>query len=131
MLGHLYSCIAIHLCIQFINKNRMTYQPKNNWLYNERLNDCFSPEEFQQLEEHYTFSGQNIIVYHLHCDAWGDFHFDFKFMGVSFSGKRKLDSVNKALWSEETRDFIEFEMCLELLSHDAMNDVFENHELYK
>jgi hypothetical protein len=52
-------------------------------------------------------------------------------MGVVFEGKRKLDSVNKALWSEETRDFIEFEMCLELLSHDAMNDVFENHELYK
>jgi hypothetical protein len=109
----------------------MTYQPKNNWLYNQHLNDCFTPEEFQQLEEHYTFSGQNIIIYQMFCDLWGDLHFDFKFMGVSFSGKRKLDIVNRALWSEQTRDWIEFEMCLELLSHDAMNDVFENHELYK
>lgn len=109
----------------------MTYTPKNNWLCNERLNDCFTPEQFEQLEECYTFAGQNIIIYDLFCDAWGDFHFDFKFMGVEFKGKRKLDSVNRALWSEETREFIEFDMCLEMLSHDAMNDVYNNHELYK
>ncbi len=95
------------------------------------VNECFTAEQFEQLEECYEFLGEDIFIHELACDMYGDFHFDFNFKGVSFNGTRKLDSVNRALWSEETRDYIEFEMCLELLSHDAMNDVYLNHEIYK
>ena len=106
------------------------YTPKNNWHFQTSVNTCFTPEQFEQLEECYDFSGQDILIFNLGCDMYGDFHFDFDFMGVKFNGTRKLDPVNKALWSEETSEYIEFEMCLDLLSHDAMNDVYHNHELY-
>ena len=106
------------------------YTPKNNWHCNNMVNKCFTAEEFEQLEEPYTFSGEDIYIKTLGCDMYGDFHFDFKFMGVRFDGDRKLDSVNRALWSEETAEYIAFEMSLELLSHDAMNDVYQNHEIY-
>ncbi len=109
----------------------MSYTPKNNWYFRNRLNDCFTSEEFEKIEECYTFSGEDIFIKELACDIFGDFHFDFTFMGVEFKGKRKLDSVNRALWSEETAEYIAFEMSLELLSHDAMNDVYQNHEIYK
>jgi hypothetical protein len=108
----------------------MSYTPKNNWHFQTSVNTCFTDEQFEQLEECYEFSGQDILIFNLACDMYGDFHFDFDFMGVKFNGVRKLDSVSRALWSEETREWIEFEMCLELLSHDAMNDVYQNHELY-
>ena len=108
----------------------MIYTLKNNWLFNNHVNTCFTDEQFKQLEECFDFSGQDILIYELACDMYGDFHFDFDFMGVKFKGSRKLDSVNQALWSEETREWIEFDMALELLSHDAMNDVYHNHELY-
>lgn len=107
------------------------YTPKNNWHFNNSVNDYFAPEEFEQLEDCYEFSGEDIFITCLFCDMYGDFHFDFTFKSVRFDGIRKLDSVNRALWSEETREYIEFEMCLELLSHDAMNDVYQNHEIYK
>jgi hypothetical protein len=107
------------------------YTPKNIWVYNKYVNECFTLEQFEQLEECYDFSGEIINIHELSCDMYGDFHFDFDFKGVKFEGTRKLDSVTRALWSDETREWIEFEMCLELLSHDAMNDVYENHELYK
>jgi hypothetical protein len=106
------------------------YTPKNNWHYGNTVNKCFTPEEFEQLEEHYTFSGEDIYIKKLGCDMYGDFHFDFTFKGVQFEGIRKLDSVSRALWAEETREYIAFEMSLELLSHDAMNDVYQNHEIY-
>jgi hypothetical protein len=127
---YLYLSIIIHLCILPFNLSCIMYTPKNNWHFQNRINDCFTPEEFEQLEEHYTFSNQDIYIKILGCDMYGDFHFDFKFMGVRFDGDRKLDSVNRALWSEETAEYIAFEMSLELLSHDAMNDVYQNHELY-
>ena len=107
------------------------YTPKNNWHFQTSVNTCFTDEQFKQLEETYEFSEQDILIYELACDMYGDFHFDFDFMGVKFKGSRKLDSVNQALWSEETQEYIEFEMCLDLLSHDAMNDVYHNHEIYK
>jgi hypothetical protein len=109
----------------------MSYTPKNNWIFYGQVNECFTPEQFEQLEECYEFSGEDIYINTLGCDMYGDFHFDFNFKGVEFKGKRKLDSVNRALWSEETAEYIAFEMSLELLSHDAMNDVYENNEIYK
>jgi hypothetical protein len=113
----------------------MTYTPKNNWHFGNRINQCFTPEQLEKLEECYDFSGADIYINHLSCDMYGDFRFDFTFMGVEFKGVRKLDSVNKSLWNSTTFDdphleFIEFEMALDLLSHDAMNDVYHNHELY-
>jgi hypothetical protein len=113
----------------------MSYTPKNNWYFKGHLNTCFSDEEFKQLEECYTFSGEDIFINQLWIDAFGDFHYDFNFKGVEFKGKRKLDSINKALWNSTDDDrhfeYIYFELSLELLSHDAMNDVYDNHELYK
>ena len=113
----------------------MSYTPKNNWYFKGQLNTCFTNEEFQQLEEEYAFAGQDIYIKQLACDVFGDFHFDFTFMGVEFKGKRKLDSVNRALWNSTNDDrhieYIVFELSSELLSHDAMNDVYHNHELYK
>jgi len=110
------------------------YTPKNNWHYGNTVNKCFAPEEFEQLEEHYTFSGEDIYIKTLGCDMYGDFHFDFTFMGVEFKGKRKLDSVNRALWNstndDRHREYIVFELSAELLASDNMNDVYQNHELY-
>jgi hypothetical protein len=117
--------------MEHFNQNSMSYTPKNNWYFNGHLNTCFTDEQFEQLEECYIFSGEDIYINQLWCDAYGDFHFDFNFKGVEFKGKRKLDSVNRALWADETREWIEFDMALDLLSHDAMNDVYDNHELYK
>jgi hypothetical protein len=116
--------------MEHFNQHRMSYAPKNRWHCNNMVNECFTEEQFEQLEEHYTFSGEDIYIKKLFCDMYGDFHFDFEFKGVRFDGTRKLDSVSRALWAEETREYIEFEMCLELLSHDAMNDVYQNHEIY-
>jgi len=116
--------------MEYFNQHHIMYTPKNNWYYKGQLNNCFNDEEFEKLEECYQFSGEDIHINHLYCDIFGDFHFDFNFKGVEFKGKRKLDSINRALWSEQTRDYIEFEMCYDLLSHDAMNDVYDNHELY-
>jgi len=127
---HFYTCLIIHLCILPFNLSCIMYTPKNNWHFNNSVNDYFTTEEFEQLEDCYEFSGEDIFIKKLFCDMYGDFHFDFTFKGVQFDGVRKLDSVSRALWSEETRNYIEFEMCLELLSHDAMNDVYENHEIY-
>ena len=117
--------------MEHFNQNSMSYKPKNNWHCGGQINQCFTNEQFEQLEETYEFSGQDIYIDNLGCNMYGDFQFDFTFKGIRFEGVRKLDSVNKALWSEETQEYIEFEMCLELLSHDAMNDVYNNHELYK
>jgi hypothetical protein len=128
---HFYPCLIIHFRLEHLNQFSMSYTPKNNWYFRNRLNDCFTSEEFEKIEECYTFSGEDIFIKELACDIFGDFHFDFTFMGVEFKGKRKLDSVNRALWSEETAEYIAFEMSLELLSHDAMNDVYQNHEIYK
>lgn len=107
------------------------YAPKNYWICLCKINECFTDEQFEQLEECFEFTNEDIYINKLSCDAFGDFHFDFDFKGVKFSGVRKLDSVNRALWSDETREYIEFEMALDLLSHDAMNDVYHNHEIYK
>jgi hypothetical protein len=111
------------------------YTPKNNWHYGNTVNKCFAPEEFEQLEEEYTFSNQDIYIKLLGCDMYGDFHFDFTFMGVEFKGKRKLDSVNRALWNstndDRHREYIVFELSAELLASDNMNDVYQNHEIYK
>ena len=127
---HFYPCLIIHFRLEHLNQFSMSYTPKNNWHYNGQLNTYFTTEEFEKIEECYTFSNEDIYIKKLFCDMYGDFHFDFEFKGVQFEGIRKLDSVSRALWSEETRDYIEFEMCLELLSHDAMNDVYQNHEIY-
>ena len=116
--------------MEYLNKHSMIYKPKNNWHFNNHVNECFTPEQFEKLEEYYDFSDEDIYINHLYCNAFGDFKYDFEFKGVKFSGFRKLDSVTKALWSEETIEYIEFEMTLELLSHDGMNDVYLNHELY-
>ena len=116
--------------MEHFNQHRMSYKPKNNWHCGGQINQCFTDEQFEQLEECFEFSNQDIYINHLYCNPFGDFKFDFDFKGVKFNGTRKLGSVNKALWSEETQEYIEFEMCLDLLSHDAMNDVYQNHELY-
>jgi len=117
------------------NQNSMSYKPKNNWHCNNMVNQCFTDEQFEQLEETYEFSGEDIYIRQLACNPYGDFDFDFTFMGVEFKGLRKLDSVTKSLWNSTFDDrvieSIEFEMALELLSHDAMNDVYHNHEIYK
>jgi hypothetical protein len=113
----------------------MSYTPKNNWHFQTSVNTCFTPEQFEQLEETYDFSGQDIYIDNLGCNMYGDFQFDFTFKGIRFEGVRKLDSVTKSLWNSTFDDrvieSIDFEMCLELLSHDAMNDVYHNHEIYK
>lgn len=109
----------------------MTYQPKNNWHFKTSVNTCFTEEQFKELEEEYQFSGEDILIFNLGCNMYGDFLFDFDFMGVKFSGVRKLDKEDQAVWSDESREYIEFQMCLELLSCDLMNDVYENHEQYK
>ena len=110
------------------------YTPKNNWHCNNMVNECFTAEQFEQLEEEYEFSGEAIYIRQLACNPYGDFDFDFTFMGVEFKGLRKLDSVTKALWNsmEDDRhvEFIEFEMASELLASDTMNDVYQNHEIY-
>lgn len=113
----------------------MTYTPKNNWHFNNLVNTCFTEEQFKELEEEYEFSGQDILIFNLACNMYGDFLFDFDFMGVKFSGVRKLDSVTKAFWNTTDDDrhveYIEFEMSSELLAPDNMNDVYHNHEIYK
>jgi hypothetical protein len=120
--------------MEHFNQHRMSYTPKNNWHFQTSVNTCFTSEQFEQLEECYEFSNQDILIFNLGCDMYGDFHFDFDFMGVKFNGVRKLDSVTNSLWNSTDDDrhveYIEFEMALELLSHDAMNDVYQNHELY-
>jgi hypothetical protein len=113
----------------------MTYTPKNNWHFKTSVNNCFTEEQFKELEEEYEFSNQDILIFNLGCNMYGDFLFDFDFMGVKFSGVRKLDSINRALWNttEDDRhiEYIEYEMSSELLAPDTMNDVYYNHEQYK
>ncbi len=132
---HFYPCLIIHFRLEHLNQFSIMYTPKNNWHYGNTVNKCFAPEEFEQLEEEYTFSNQDIYIKLLGCDMYGDFHFDFTFMGVEFKGKRKLDSVNRALWNstndDRHREYIVFELSAELLASDNMNDVYQNHEIYK
>ena len=132
---HFYPCLIIHFRLEHLNQFSIMYTPKNNWHFKNTVNKCFAPEEFEQLEEHYTFSGKDIYIKQLACDIFGDFHFDFTFMGVEFKGKRKLDSVNRALWNstndDRHREYIVFELSAELLASDNMNDVYQNHEIYK
>jgi hypothetical protein len=109
----------------------MTYTPKNNWYFNNVVNTCFTEEQFKELEDEYEFSNENIFINYLYCNAFGHFNYDFEFKGVKFSGVRKLHQEDQAVWSDENREWIEFQMCLELLSCDLMNDVYENHEQYK
>ena len=109
----------------------MTYKPKNNWHFKTSVNTCFTEEQFKELEEEYEFSGEDILIFNLGCNMYGDFLFDFDFMGVKFSGVRKLHKEDQAVWSDESREWIEFQMCLELLSCDLMNELYVNHEQYK
>ena len=109
----------------------MTYTPKNNWHFNNLVNTCFTEEQFKELEEEYDFSGEDIFINYLYCNAFGHFNYDFQFKGVKFSGVRKLHKEDQANWSDENREWIEFQMCLELLSCDLMNELYENHEQYK
>jgi hypothetical protein len=120
--------------MEHLNQHRMSYAPKNRWHCNNMVNECFTDEQFQQLEEEYIFSGEDIYIKQLACNPFGDFEFDFVFMNVEFKGKRKLDSVNRALWNSTNDDrhveYIEFELSAELLAPDNMNDVYLYHELY-
>lgn len=109
----------------------MIYKPQNNWICIGKVNECFTDEQFKQLEDEYEFDGQDIHIYEMYCDAYGNFHYHFEFMGIKTMGIKKIDAQTKSIWSEETRDSIEFELCLELLSEDMMNDIFKNHLIYK
>ena len=111
------------------------YTPKNNWSYQGQVNTCFTSIQFEQLEEEFEFSGETINIDKFSCNMFGNLVFDFTFKGVKFEGIRKLDSVKQALWNTkewefDVREYIEFEMALELFSPDNMNDVYYNHELY-
>lgn len=135
--GHFTSKFGEHLtllkCIEKID-HRLDYKPKNYWHYKGEINKCFTDEQFEELEENYTFSLEVIVLNTIGFDLWGNFHFDFIFKGIQTNGINK-DGIEDEMGNiikvtEENYDFLLFEHCKNLFAEDTMNDIYENYKEY-
>jgi len=113
----------------------MTYTPKNNWHFNGTINKCYTPKEFEEIEQDYTFSGQDIYINSMGCSGNGKFSYDITFMGANLKGSWKLDAPTQAIWNtmenDQYQEQIEFEEAKAVLSWDRLGEVYENPELFK
>jgi len=135
--GHFASKFGEHLtllkCIEKID-HRLDYKPKNNWVFDGKTNECFTDEQFEELEEELIFSGETININKLYISAMSKFVFDFDFKGINIEGVMELTEDAQGFWESENSidgtDIANWLMCKEILSEDMLNDIFENHKEY-